>query len=236
YALVEEYGKIPQTVFALKKWAHLQAYYLNDPLKADKALEDALATPGISNMEIGDIKLELGDIYILTQQPWEAFLVYEQVAKQFESQEIGNEARYRSAKLSFYQGNFTYAKSQADVLKASTSQLIANDALNLSLLLSDNLQSTLDSNALKMYADAEMLQFRNLLPQAQAKLDSINIVYPNNSLADDILMTKARIYIKSNEINNAVKMLAMLTEQQETSIWADDALFTLADLYEKNLK
>ncbi|TKC07721.1 tetratricopeptide repeat protein [Pedobacter frigoris] len=235
-SIIDEYGKTAQTVFALKKLSHLQAYYLNQPENAEKALETALAIPGISNTEIGEMKLELGDIYILNKQPWEAFLVYEQVAKQFENQSVGNEAHYRSAKLSFYQGNFTYAKSQADVLKASTSQLIANDALNLSLLISDNLQSAVDSNALKMYADAEMLQFRNLSAQALVKLDSIAIAYPNNSLPDDIMMAKSRIYIKNNDIGNAVKMLKELTETQTTSIWADDALFTLADLYEKSLK
>lgn len=235
-AIIDEYGKTRQTVFALKKWASLQAYYLNDLDKAEKALENLLTVPGISAAETGQAKLDLGDIYILTQQPWEAFLIYEQVAKQFENQEIGNEARYRSARLSFYQGNFAYAKSQADVLKASTSQLIANDALNLSLLISDNLQSTVDSNALKMYADAEMLQFRNLPLKALIKLDSIDIVFPNNSLVDDILMAKSKIYIKNNDISNAVIMLKTITEKQTGSIWADDALFTLADLYEKTLK
>jgi TolA-binding protein len=235
-AIIDEYGKNPQTLFALKKLANLQAYYLNDHKKAEAALENILTIPGIPVAEIGQIKLELGDVYILTQQPWEAFLIYEQVAKQFENQDVGNEARYRSARLSFYQGNFTYAKSQADVLKASTSQLIANDALNLSLLISDNLQSTVDSNALKMYADAEMLQFSNLPSKALAKLDSIAIAFPSNSLVDDILMAKSRIYIKTNDISNAVITLKTLTEQQATSIWADDALFTLADLYETNLK
>lgn len=234
--ILEEYGKTAQTVFALKKLANLQSYYLNEPEKAEQALESALNIPRLPATESGQIKLELGDIYILTQQPWEAFLIYEQVAKQFENQAIGNEAHYRSAKLSFYQGNFSYAKSQTDVLKASTSQLIANDALNLGLLISDNLQSALDSNALKMYADAEMLQFRNLPVKALAKLDSIAIAFPNNSLVDDILMAKSRIYIKSNDINNAVKALKALIEQQSSSIWADDALFTLADLYEQNLK
>jgi tetratricopeptide (TPR) repeat protein len=235
-AIIDEYGKTRQTIFALKKWASLQAYYLNDLDKAEKALENLLTIPGISAAETGQIKLDLGDIYILTQQPWEAFLIYEQVAKQFESQDIGNEARYRSARLSFYQGNFAYAKSQADVLKASTSQLIANDALNLSLLISDNLQSTADSSALKMYADAEMLLFRNLPSKALTKLDSIDIAFPNNSLVDDILMAKSKIYIKNNDISNAVSMLKSLTEKQSSSIWADDALFTLADLYEKNGK
>ena len=235
-SILDEFGKNKQTVFALKKLANLQAHYLNELEQAEKSLEAALTVNGISNAELGELKLDLGDIYILTQQPWEAFLVYEQVAKQFEGQPIANEAHYRAARLSFYQGNFTYAKSQADVLKASTSQLIANDALNLSLLISDNLQSPLDSNALKMYADAEMLQFRNRSAEALNKLDSINIAFPNNSLLDDILMAKSRIYLKSNDLAHAVKMLKELTEQQSSSIWADDALFTLADLYENSLK
>jgi TolA-binding protein len=235
-SLLQEYGKTPQTVFALKKLANLQAYYIGDLDKAEKELESALAIPGIPTTDIGQIKLDLGDIYISTQQPWEAFLIYEQVAKQFEAQPIGNEAHYRSAKLSFYQGNFSYAKSQADVLKASTSQLIANDALNLSLLISDNLQSATDSNALKMYADAEMLEFRNLPLKALAKLDSIGIAFPVNSLADDVLMTKSRIYVKEKDIANAVKSLTALTTQENSSIWTDDALFTLAELYEKSIK
>lgn len=233
-ALLQEYGKTPQTVFALKKLAHLLAYYVGDLGKAEKELESALTIPGIPAGDIGQIKLDLGDIYILTAQPWEAFLIYEQVAKQFEAQPIGNEAHYRSAKLSFYQGNFSYAKSQADVLKASTSQLIANDALNLSLLISDNLQSATDSNALKMFADAEMLEFSNLPAKALAKLDSISIAFPGNSLTDDVLMTKSRIYIKANDLTNAVSVLKRLTEQD--GIWTDDALFMLAELYEKNIK
>lgn len=235
-SIIEEYGKNKQTVFALRKWANLQAFYLNDLNKAEQALESALNIAGLASSELGQIKLDLGDIYILTGQPWEAFLVYEQVAKQFESLPTGNEAHYRSAKLSFYQGNFAYAKSQADVLKASTSQLIANDALNLSLMISDNLQTTLDSNALKMYADAEMLDFRNRPAMALQKLDSIGITYPDNTLTDDILMFRSRIYIKGGDLEKAIGSLQSLIDNYSSSIWADDGLFTLAELYEKDLK
>jgi outer membrane protein assembly factor BamD (BamD/ComL family) len=235
-SILEEYGKNARTMFALRRWANLQAFYLNDLSKAEKALEFALLIPGLASTDIGQIKLDLGDIYILTDQPWEAFLIYEQVAKQFESQVIGNEAHYRSAKLSFYQGNFAYAKSQADVLKASTTQLIANDALNLSLIISDNLQTPIDSSALKMYADAEMLEFRNQTPSALRKLDSINLAYPNNTLADDILMSKSKIFVKRGEITNAITALKELVGTHSASIWNDDALFTLGELYEKNIK
>lgn len=233
--LLEENGKNKNTLFAIKKLANLQAYYLNQPGNAEKSLEEALQLPGINPSDIGQLKLDLGDVYILTNQPWEAFLVYEQVSKQFEGQPIGNEARFRSAKLSFYQGNFDYSNGQCQVLKAATSQLIANDALNLSLLISDNIQTPTDSNALKMYADAEMLLFRNLPMQAVKKLDSIAIAYPENGLADAVLMSKARIYIKSGDFQKAADLLKKVTDNFKDGIWTDDALFTLGDLYEKKL-
>ena len=233
--LLEENGKNKNTLFAIKKLANLQAYYLNQPGNAEKSLEEALQLPGINSSDIGQLKLDLGDVYILTNQPWEAFLVYEQVSKQFEGQPIGNEARFRSAKLSFYQGNFDYSNGQCQVLKAATSQLIANDALNLSLLISDNIQTPTDSNALKMYADAEMLLFRNLPVQAVKKLDSIAVAYPDNGLADAVLMSKARIYIKSGDFQKAADLLKKVTDNFKDGIWTDDALFTLGDLYEKKL-
>ncbi len=234
-SILDEYGKSAQTMFALQRWAYLQAYYLNDLKKAEAALEECITIPEILPMEIGRIKLELGDTYILTQQPWEAVLIYEQVAKQFENQPIGNDAKFRSTKLAFYQGDFKYAKSQADVLKASTSQLIANDALNLSLLISDNLQSKNDSLALIMYAKSEMIQFKNKPELALSKLDSIRILYPSNSLNDDILIAKAKIYIKTSELTKAVEMLKEIISIHPESIWTDDALFLLADLFENKL-
>lgn len=232
---ISQYGINNQTIFALKKLSYLQAYYLNNLTDAEKTLEQALKVPGLPAMEIGQLKIDLGDIYVLNKQPWEAVLIYEQVAKQYDNLPIASEARFRSARLSFYQGNFKFAKSQVDVLKASTSQLMANDALNLSLLISDNLQSKNDSLALLMYADAEMLQFINNTTAALKKLDSINIVYPNNSLADDILIAKAKIFIKNNDFTLAETNLKQLISLHTNSIWIDDAIFILADLYETRL-
>lgn len=233
--IVTQYGINNQTVFALKKLSYLQAYHLNDLPAAEKTLEQALKASNLPVAEIGELKIDLGDIYVLNKEPWEAILVYEQVAKQFDNLPIASDARFRSARLSFYQGNFKYAKSQADVLKASTSQLIANDALNLSLLISDNLQSKNDSLALMMYADAELLQFTNNSTAALKKLDSIDIVYPKNSLTDDILMAKSKIFIKNTDFQKAETSLKSLIADHSGSIWIDDAIFTLADLYENKL-
>src|SRR5690606_27003701 len=115
-------------------------------------------------------------------------LVYQQVEKQFPDQPIGHEAKFRNAKLSYYMGDFTWAKAQLDVLKSATSQLIANDALNLSLIIAGHTASEADSSALKMYAAADLLIFKNQLIPALTTLDSINTSYPENSLGDDIAM------------------------------------------------
>ncbi|PST84684.1 hypothetical protein C7T94_00695 [Pedobacter yulinensis] len=233
--ILQTYGRTTQTLFALKHLADLQAHYLDRPKQAEETLEAALNIPGVAPAEAGQIKLDLGDVYILSNEPWEAILVYEQVSKQFEGQALGNEARYRSAKLSFYQGNFSYAKSQADVLKNATSQLIANDALNLSLLISDHMQSPADSNALKIYADAELLLFRNLADAGMQKLDSLDIRFPGHNLQDAVLMTKARVLTDKSNFSAAVDIYKKLIASFPESIYADDALFKLAALYEEHL-
>lgn len=234
-SILDEYGTSVRTLFALKRMAVIQSQYLNHPQKAEDILETALKINGIPAQQVAEMKLELGDTYVLTGKPWEAILMYGQVAKDFEGQNISNEAQYRSAKLSFYQGNFTYAKSQADILKASTTQLVANDALNLSLMLSDHLESREDTLALLMYAQADLLRFRNLFPAAMRKLDSITVTYPKNNLHDEILMAKSGICLKKREYTDAALLLQQLVANPQNDIWTDDALFTLAGLYENEL-
>ncbi|RYF95642.1 MAG: tetratricopeptide repeat protein, partial [Chitinophagaceae bacterium] len=234
-AIIDEYGRSPRTLFASKRLANLQAYHLNQPKDAEKTLEQMLTIPGLPQSELAQIKLELGDIYVLNGEPWEAFLLYEQVARQFENAVTGNEANFKAARLSFYKGDFAYAKSQADALKASTSHLIANDALNLSLLISDNLQNANDSLALKMYADAEMLQFRNMSTEALNKLDSIASKYPGNSLSDDVMVARSKIYVAKNDVKEGAAILVKFVSEYPQSLWIDDVLFTLGDIYETRL-
>jgi tetratricopeptide (TPR) repeat protein len=128
-----------------------------------------------------------------------------------------------------------WAKAQLDILKSSTSQLIANDALNLSLLISDNLQNENDTAALKKYSEAELNIFKNQQEKAFEILDSINILFPTNSLADDILMVKSKMYINTNKFDQAVENLQTIIANFSTELWGDDALFILADIYETKL-
>ncbi|SDM54629.1 Tetratricopeptide repeat-containing protein [Daejeonella rubra] len=234
-SLLNEFGRSSGTAFAIRQLANLQAYYLEKPAVAAQQLQKLLELPGLPPHIIGQTKSELGDIYILTGEVWEAALLYGQIEKAYANEPLGQEARFKSAKLAYYQGDFVWAKAQLDVLKGSTSQLIANDALNLSLLISDNLQSETDTAALKKYADADLMIFKNRSDKALLILDSINVLYPGNSLADDILMAKSKIFIKNNTLNQAIDQLMGIIENYPSELWGDDAVFILADIYETRL-
>ena len=235
-SLLSEFGISSGTAFAIRKLANLQAFYLQKPEEAAKQLEALLQLSGIAQAAMAEIKLELGDIYILSGEVWEAALIYGQVEKAFPNEVYAQEARYKNAKLSYFQGDFIWAKAQLDVLKSSTSQLIANDALDLSLLISDNLQNETDTAALKLYAEAELQIFKNQADTAISLLDNISKLYPSNVLADDILIAKSKIYLKANEIEQAITQLQKIIDNYGSELWGDDAIFMLADIYENKLK
>lgn len=234
-SLLTEFGRSSSTSFAIRQLASLQAFYLQKPAEAAEQLAKMIELPAIPPTIIAQAKLELGDIYVLSGEVWEAALLYGQVEKQFTNEPFGQEAKYKNAKLSYFQGDYIWSKAQLDVLKSSTSQLIANDALNLSLLISDNLQNENDTAALKKYSYADLLIFKNQPEKALAILDSMNVLYPGNSLEDDILMAKSRIFLKNNEFEQAVIQLQTIVDKYTTDLWGDDAIFMLADLYENKL-
>src|ERR1019366_3789152 len=141
---ISELGKSASTAALLKNLAHLQAFYLNKPKDAIVLLEEAINFPQLDLHTQADLKLELADILLMTGDIWEASLRYSQVEKTFKHDAIGQEAKFRNAKISYYTGDFGWAQIQLNVLKGATAKLIANDAMDLSLLISDAL--AIDTN------------------------------------------------------------------------------------------
>jgi predicted Zn-dependent protease len=233
--LLNEFGKNSNTAFAMQKLANLQVFKLHKLTDAQKLLEEAVNIPGIKPSLLAICKLDLGDVLLLNNHPWDATLLYSQVEDDFPNTAVGQDARYRNAKLAYYTGDFRWAKGQLDVLKAATSQLIANDALNLSLLISDNTAADTSGGALKMYARADLQIFAEDREKALRILDSIDKKFPGNSLDDDILMAKARLLIQQKEFAGAVPLLKEIADQHSFSLWADDAVFMLGDIYENHL-
>jgi len=233
--LINEFGRTASTAFAMQKLANLQAFKLHKLNEAQRLLEDAVKLPNLRPQLMAGCKLDLGDVYLMNGQPWEATLTYSQVEKAYAGTPMAQDANYRNAKLAYYTGDFTYAKGQLNVLKAATSQLIANDALNLSLLIGDNLVADTAGKALKIYARADLKIFMEEPEKALITLDSIDKKYPGNSLQDDILMAKARIYIQQKNYQAAIAPLKQILTDHQTDLWADDAVYMLGTIYEDQL-
>ncbi len=232
HSFLDKYGRNPTTTRTMRDLAHLYAYYVNN---LDKAISMA---EGIVNMSATDkrlkaeSKLDLGDYYLMQNDIWEATLYYAQVDKAYKEDYLGEVARFKNAKLSYYNGDFQWSQSQLNVLKASTSELIANDALELSVFITDNMGLDTSTVAMEMFARADLLILQNKQAEAFTTLDSINQTFAGHALADDVLLARARVHIKKREYEAAVGYLEKILSDFGTDILADNALFMLADIYE----
>jgi len=234
--LIQELGLSPKTIDALRNTALLYAFYLNDQDRAVWVLERSIAAAG-SDIKFKDqCKLDLGDIFILKNEPWESTLLYMQVEKSQKEDYLGEIAKLKNAKLYYFTGEFDLAKDILDILKKATTREIANDAMQLSLLIQDNLGLDTSNAAISAYASVELLLFQNKNTDALARLDSLFNVYKTHSLADEILWLRANTNFKLNNLDVAIDDLNKLIENYKYDILADDSLYMLAQIYELKLE
>lgn len=220
---------------AFIRLAEIRAVYLGKYAEAIKGLEEIENSPRIDLNTRGRIKIDLGNYYMLSDDIWEASLKYSQVEKLFKDHPLGHESKYLNAKLSFYRGEFEWAKAQLDVLKGSTSELIANDALQLSLLIQDNLALDTITTPLELYATADKFIFMHRYDDANLVLDTLMEFFPGHSLRDEILMSKGNISVKKKEFDKALEFYKDVYTTHSADILADDALYAAANILQYTL-
>ncbi|WP_420580466.1 tetratricopeptide repeat protein [Reichenbachiella sp.] len=233
--LILDIGVNTQTIEAYRSKALLHAFYLDEFDSAINILNEIISAPRINPSLKAKSKLDLGDIYLLTGDPWEATLLYSQVEKSNKDSPIGYDAKLKNAQLNYFQGNFELAKSHLDILKLATTREIANDALALSLLIQDN--TALDSSdfVMKKFASIELLLFQNKKDSALVAFGKMLKDYPGHSLTDEIYWKMARINLEKGNFENALLELSAILSGYPTDILGDDAMFLSAQVYEEHL-
>ena len=234
---ITHYGITNLTLPIIRKNAQLNAYYLNKPTEAIQNLEEVMEQYTFDKITVAEIKLELGDMEVLQGNIWDASLLYSQVEKDpnFKYEIIGQEAKFKNAKLSYYASDFKWAKAQCDILKGATSKTIANDALDLSLIITDAIGIDTNEVPLSMFSSAELLIQQHQYDKAINRLDSINLDFSNHTLGDDIYYKKADIYKRTGNYSEALKMYENITQYYPDELYGDDALFKQAELQEQFL-
>ena len=230
--IIDELGKDYTTVLLLNNYAHFKAFSLNDLGSATLILEECMELSHVSRVDLADCKLVYADVMLLSGNIWTALLYYSQVEKDHKESPLGHEAKLRRAKISYFQGDFDWAQSQLDVLKSSTSKLISNDAMELSLLITDNLNLDTSSMPMEIYARADLLFFQNRFEQSIITLDTILNNYGGHTLVDEIYFRKFQMYKKMNNTEMSVSMLLTIINDYSFDILYDDALFNLAKIYQ----
>lgn len=233
-SVISELGETRDMVYLMKDYAKIKAFYLYDYPSAIQLLEKSIQLLDDGKLQ-AECKLMLGDILLITNEEWDAILLYSQVEKSFKENPIGHQAKYNRAKVSYYQGQFDWAQAQLDVLKASTTKLISNNAMKLSLFITDNLGLDTSAMAMNMFAKADLLGFQNKLDESMNLLDSMLSIFPGHTLTDDIIFKKADIHIKRKEYTKAAALYEKVATDFSYDILADDALFSWADLLENKL-
>jgi tetratricopeptide (TPR) repeat protein len=233
--VIKRIGKKRQAIELLIEMGHIMAFYGDKADSAILLLNDALNIAGLTDIQKAEVKMQLADIHVLHGDIWEASLLYLQIESDFKFEPIGFEAKFKNARIYYYDGEFDFAQSQLSVLKESTSKLISNDAINLSLLITDNFG--LDSNyqAMNWFAKADLLIEQHQYTEAFSLFDSIITTYPYHSLGDEILLRKSKAMQLQGEWTKAIAYLEELLKYHGTDILADDALFQLGDIYQFQL-
>jgi outer membrane protein assembly factor BamD (BamD/ComL family) len=233
--LVDEVGLNPNTLEAYRSKALLHAFYLDEKDTAINILKEIINTPRAQADTKSKSKIDLGDIYLLKGEPWEATLLYSQVEKSNKDSRIGYDAKLKNAKLNYYKGEFELSKSHLDILKLATSREIANDAISLSLLIKDNTVLDTSDFVTKEFAGIDLLLFQNKDSAAVEALNSMLKKYPGHSLTDEIYWRLANINLQQANFETALAQLEQIQKNYADDILGDDAMYLFAKVHEESL-
>ncbi|MEM8848149.1 MAG: tetratricopeptide repeat protein, partial [Bacteroidota bacterium] len=202
----------------------------NTPKPAISMLKESLELP-MGRMPKAYIKMALGDILVYDRKFNQALIYFTQIQKSLKNDVLGQDARYKVAQTSFYKGDFDWALTQLKVLRGSTSQLIANDAMQLSLLISDNSLEDSTQTALKKYARADLLAYQNKTNEAIEALEDILENHKGEKIEDETLLKQGELLESVSRHKDAEFNYKKITEFYGDGILADDAHFALGELY-----
>lgn len=233
-SLFNEYDYNGQTLDLQIDYAHFLAFNDNNPKKATEILKNALQLK-LSPFQKAKIKLELGDILVLQERFNEALIYYTQIQKRLKNSTISQQARYKVAKTSYYKGDLKWAESQLKILKASASQLTANDALDLKLIISDNKYGDSLQTALKLYAKADLLSFQNKKDKAIEVLSTILNDHKTETIVTQALLKQGMLLEEKQQYEQASKNYQRLIKDFPEHILIDEAYYRLANINDKHL-
>jgi len=237
YFLLYQELRPAQTAYdAYRSKALLHAFYLDEIEIASGILSQLIEDKRVGRFLKSQTKLDLGDIYLLKGEPWEATLLYSQVEKENPSDKLSYDAKLRNARLNYYTGNFSLAKGHLDILKKNTTRDISNDAISLGMLISDNTALDTTDQVMQEFAVVELLIFQNKKSLAMQRLNQMLVAYEFHSITDEVHWLLSKLELESGQHEKALEHLDQILATYKFDILSDDAAFMKAEIYDYYLK
>ena len=234
-ALLTEYGITPYSLDLQVLKADFEAFNLKDTKAAVATLNRALELQ-LNKFEIAQVKMKLSDVLLVDEKFNQAIIYYAQVEEDLKNDAVAHEASLKMAKASYYKGDFAWAQKQLKVLKSNSSQLIANDALELYLLIIDNTVEDSTQTALKKFAKADFKLYQNKKEEALAGFKGLLTGDKTASIQDVSLLRIGKIYESQGQYDFALQNYQQIIDTYKEGIYVDEALFFSAEIYNKKLQ
>ncbi len=190
-AFLRQHPTHPNYPVALRQLAGLQKDVFRDYGQAEALLREVL-TRFPNGPVAARARLDLGEVALLRDDLGAARAAFTQVEESERIGEAAELARLELARLAFYEGQFEMAETRAQAMNRNTATDVANDAIALKLLLSENAGPDSTSTALRTFARAQLLQRQQRPALALAAVDSLLAAFPQHPLADDALRPPRR--------------------------------------------
>lgn len=233
--LVKKYGISPYTLSLQILQAHFATFNLKNPEEGKAILKRTLELP-LNKYQTADVKMELADILLYEEKFNQALIYYSQIEEDLKNDAVGHEASLKAARTSYFKTDFEWALKQFKELKAASTQLIANDALELFLLINDNTVADSTQVGLKKFARGDYLLYQNKNKEALEQFQSILKEYKGQEIEDETLLRIGETYEKLGDFNAALAQYQAIIDNHKDGIYVDEALYFSAEIYNKQLK
>jgi tetratricopeptide (TPR) repeat protein len=233
--LIKEFGISPYSLSLQILQAHFVTFHLKNPEQGKAILKTALELP-LGEYQKADIKMELADILLFEEKFNQALIYYSQIEEDLKNDVVGHEASLKAAKTSYFKSDFKWAQKQFKELKAASSQLIANDALEYFLLINDNTVADSTQTALKQFAHADYLLYQKKNKEALSLFQAILKSYKGQEIEAVTLYRLGKTYEKLGDYAAALSQYQSIIDHHKDGIYIDEAYYFSAEIYNKQLK
>ncbi|KQC32721.1 secreted protein [Nonlabens sp. YIK11] len=234
-SMLEQYGKAEESFLLQLDYANFMAFKSGDYQQAIDLLT-ALEQQKLASFQKAEVKMLLADILVLQEQFNRALILYSQIQNDLPDSEIAQESQFKVARTSYFQGDFKWSLTQLKVLRGATSKLIANDAMQLSLTISDHSLYDTTFVALKAFAKAELKQYQNKNQEALSLYEALLQEHKGDDIEDEALLQQAKLFELDGKWQKAQENYRSIIDNFGDGILADDALYRLGMLLEEKLQ